>query len=215
MSLILETLNRGHVENFGFVFDNTRIRLSDDLPAISVPQFCEFSTGAIIQTYNYVDATQKSTVQNLARLLRSETAGLRVIHYQDPSSETELTTTEEVQESSEDIHIRRLSYAPQIADDLKKALEEKQLSDELARNLTASYSEALGVSIHNYSENPFRRKGVNIEIEHMYEISLPEFSAFTYHILRGGWFGWGGPDKKIIPDCAYNGVQKLSAILNN
>ena len=84
----------------------------------------------------------------------------------------------------------------------------------MARNLTASFSEALGVSIHFYPEDPFRGKGSNIEIEYLYEVALPEFTAFTAHILRGGWYGWGGRDKKIIPDCAYDGVLRLTALLN-
>lgn len=211
MSLILETLNRGHVENFGFVFDSTRIRLGDDLPAMSVPQFCKYSTDAILETFKHIPDPSQASIRKIIAMLKSSTKDLTVIPYQDPSAETELTTTESI-EKIEDIDVRRVSYPPQIMDDFGKALQEGRLSDALARNLTAAFSEALGVSIHHYSENPFRGKGSNIEIEYMYEIALPEFTAFTAHILRGGFLGWGGPDKRIIPDCAATAVVKLSQL---
>lgn len=211
MSIVLETLNKGSVENFGFVFDATRIRLSDDLRAISVPQFCRYSTEAIVEAYQLASDDRKVTVLKHIEYLRERTKALRVVPYEGPDPITRETTSEPMDlADGTDIIVRNTQWPQKLSEELGQAIQTGYFSNKLRRNLQTSFSEELGVNIHDYKENPFRLKGAIINIGGLYDVDIVHFSYLSIHILGGGFGGWGD---NTIPECAMNGVNKLAQLL--
>lgn len=214
MSTVLETLNRGNVENFGFVFDATRVRLSDDLPAISVPQFCIYSTDAILQVFPSMEDEKRTTIIEFVDYLSRRTKALTVVPYEGPDWITTQTESEPsnflLDVGHPEMFVRRTKWPRRIQKELDEVMEDGVFSDSLIRNLTASFSEGLGVNIHDYKESPFRVIETIINIGGLYDVDPRIFTYFTSHILGGGFLGWG---REQIPDCAMSGVNKLAQLL--
>lgn len=67
MSLRLETLNRGIVEDFGYSYGGVHRVLLGELPPMSTPQFCELAGNALLQISTQVD---EITWEKLGQKLR-------------------------------------------------------------------------------------------------------------------------------------------------
>ena len=208
MSLTIETLNRGEVGNFGFVFDSTRIRLGDDLPPMSVPQFCQYGTDALIELYQASDPTLKEKIAKSIQFAGSEMEGKKIRTFRAPRSfpdiDSEHTGEIDIPEGGEPIEIRKISFP----DDLFNA----PWTQETAEDFMAALSDSTGATIRNYESTPFISKGSYVEIAKMYDVPPDHFAYFVLHILRGGFMGWGNLG---IPDCAFRNMKRLQSVIEN
>ncbi len=205
MSLRIETLNRGEVGNFGFVFDSTRIRLGDDLPPMSVPQFCQYGTDALIDLYQTSDPALKAKIAKSVQVIGSGMEGKKIRAFREPRSfpdiDSERVGEIDIPGGGEPIEIRNTSFPQELFN--------APWTQETAEDFMAAWSDSTGATIRSYESTPFIPKGDYVEIAKMYDVPADQFFYFVLHILRGGFMGWGDLG---IPDCAFRNVKRLQSV---
>lgn len=208
MSLTIETLNRGEVGNFGFVFDSTRVRLGDDLPPISIPQFCQYATDTLIDLYQTSDSALKAKIAKSVQFIGSEMEGKKIRTFRAPRSFPDLDSERvgeiDIPGGREPIEIRKTSFPQELFS--------APWTQETAEDYMAAMSDSTGATIRNYESTPFILKGSYVEIAKMYDVPADQFFYFASHILRGGFMGWGDLG---IPDCAFRSVKRLQSVIEN
>lgn len=207
MSFTLETLNRGPVEDFGFYGpDITRVRLSNDLPPLSLEQFCQFSTQVLIDTYKNLDLAGKAKLKELLLESKRFVAGLRV--RPSPRAETkEVDSSRLLTGLVEGVEVRKVDYSGELKRELSEALaSNNEISPELGERLASAFSEAGGYISQNRLQGPFEFSDGVIKIENLYEVDPIEFTYFSRQIMVGGIFGWGDYG---IPECAASAINTL------
>lgn len=206
MSLIIETLNRGEVSNFGFVFDSTRIRLGDDLPPMSVPQFCQYAADALIDICQTSNPGVREKILESVLLIGSEMEGKKIRRFRTPRCfpgiDSEKVGEVDLPGGGEPIEIRKTS--------LPQDIFTTPWTQEKVEDFMAALSDSIGATIRNYESTPFIPKGDYVNIAKMYDVPTEQFSYFVLHILRGGFMGWGDAG---IPDCAFKNIKRLQSLI--
>lgn len=160
MAYRLETLNRGSIEDCGVLFgDSDRIRMGD-LPAISLDQFCSYSTDALVEIL---------TSPEIPEDLKQEVK-IRVAFTSGRILQTEL-----------DQHNNNLMFGKH-----PKLKEAKAIQN----TFSPIFASQVGNPERTYQNNPFTLEEGNVLISNLYRVAASDFSAFAMHILGGGLFGW-------------------------
>lgn len=210
MSCTLETLNRGPVQDFGFYGpDISRVRLSDDLPPLSLSQFCEFSAEILVAAYKGSDPKIKGELQELFLQAQARVRGLLI----RPSPETErsdVVSSNRISGAIEEdkevgLDVRVTEYSEELKQELAKS---SKLTPELVERLAAAVGEAHGYSSQNYLQTPFEFRSGIVKIGGKFDVDLLEFTHFATRIMTGGSFEW--PSDYGVPECAGSAIKKLA-----
>lgn len=209
MSIELLTTNRGIVENFGFVsVDITRVHLSDDLPPISLPQFCDYSTQTLIELYESTDTQTSAKIKSFVEFIQREVQGLPTIPFEIPQFQTEVSS-ERLGELDRDFELRKTDRPPEINELTKKVFSGEITAEDHFR-ITAYYAEAAGYKISHYEENPFKIKDGMVEIGGLFITPPEHFAILTSQVLSGGLNGWSSVG---VPECVAQNLQRIFDIV--
>lgn len=190
MSYRIETLNKGTIENFGFLGpDVSKIRLGE-MPAIDFEDFCNWSTNTLIVALETADHDLKKEIETIVAGTHGKIKDLSV--REDPldfRTETRRALAEAL-EKLPDNHVMKVPFEQMIEE-----LDRSQDSWETAQH---------------YDSNPFSIEGGHIVIGNTYKLTLREFAYFSTYVMAGGWFGW---DERGIPRPARESIDKLQDCL--
>jgi len=182
MSYVLETLNRGYVEDCGFVFGDIECVRLGALPAIPVSQFVEYSTETILEILSS---------ENLDSKLKEQ---LQIEIAFNCGRVTQAT----VQETS-----RSLKRRADIDDEIAR---------QVVKTMTPNLAGEFGNPARNYVKNPFVFQNGQVNISNIYEVSVPEFVIFASRQIGGGTFGWNPNIIRIPKEVKENSLRLLQAI---
>lgn len=212
MSLRLETLNKGTVEDFGFSYGGVQRVLLGELPPMPTSQFCQLAGNALLEVVAKVD---EDTWTRLGQKLR-------LAFYRDEQTKVDRESIFDLPEMllvnglpREDISVDDLGLQLQnvvLSDDLEKRLSDAD-QDERARiidSIVANLIVQNGWTAELHQENPFVIAEDRVIIGEIYELSFLEFGGFVGQILAGGIFGWD--QDKGMPKAAKEAIHKLRQI---
>jgi len=212
MSLRLETLNQGQVENFGFSHGGTYRVLLGELPAMPTQQFCKLAGDVLIEISTLLDEPEWERIGNALQLAFARDA-------QTPADKesvldlpefipVEKTDERDLSDDNFNILLQSLTIPDDLAERLENATEQEQrkIADDIIANLIIKN----GWTAVPYQENPFEITDSGVSIGQKYELSFLEFGLFVSQVLGGGWFGW---DKdRGMPKEAKTTLDKLRQI---
>ncbi len=180
MSYAIETLNRGTVEDFGFVWGDTESIRMGALPAMPINEFARYSTDTILGIFQdeSVDAELKQRLLldiafNCGRVIQAEAQELNLEH-----------------------GFRRIQHAEfrGVREGVKQA---SKVFAEIDANLSRSYK-----------RNPFVFSEGKVTVSNFYELDVPQFVLFAARVLGGGLAGWN-PELDKIPSSVSESVRRL------
>ena len=218
MSYRIETLNKGQVERFGFLFGNVFQVGLGEIPPISLRQFCAYATDTLIGVLEQMSPSERkniankiySTVYRIAeQKVRPEDSFPEIPH----SSPAQVNSSQVLpRQNNMDIKIVETSGVSHLIDAIKDArrkgqeTEEARISEELLLFVLSAEGDN---KPHDYQENPFRLEDTHIAIGDMYKVDIREFTIFALSVMKGGISGW---DAQGIPEFAHTSLKRLSEV---
>jgi hypothetical protein len=211
MSDSLETLNRGTVDNVGYIWGDVSRVVLGELPAMPLSQFCTFATDTLIEAYQQTDLKQQKQIRDIViKLGKMAIEGLKV--REEPSSVFDaprfFAADHKIisRPNGEEIHQFNTGNLLKELSDARRSNNSQRVS-RLYDELAMARSEAEGRSLYPYPENPFKVAESVVSIADTYQVDLIGFTRFAIYVLRGGTFGWWKDDG--IPKPVFNALQRL------
>lgn len=170
--------------------DTTRVMLGG-LPTMSLKQFCDYATQAIVGCAPELAPEQRQNCSGWVKWVR-----------QDALEKTPVRTTGTFRTGFEEVGT--------LLTEMEQA-EDPQTKAETIEALAMANSIRLGNISEVYDENPFLFRDDAISIGESYEVDPVEFVVFTTQCLHGGLFGW---DEELgVPECVVAAVNQLETAL--
>ncbi len=212
MSLNLETLNRGFVENFGYSYGGVQRVLLGELPAMPTPQFCELATQVLLEISGRLDEPSWRMIGESLQLafLRDEQTKVDRESIFDLPELLPVTKVSDQDLSGEGLGmtLQGVEMTEELAQRIHDAdeTERRRLMESLIANLILKN----GWVAEAYQANPFSLTEDRVLIGTLYELSYLEFAGFVSQILAGGIFGWD--ENQGMPKAAKEAIAKLKEI---
>ncbi len=216
MSYELETKNRGAITEAGFWRnDVSRVRLGE-LPPISAFQFVKYSAEILPAILEKASPEKKEAMAETIFVVYENTADLPIRStaniLENPRyhiiQSTRVEIPLELREAG--IEIEAVESSLGLIEELNKAVDEgnEVLSARLFEELSIAFSEARGIKIHQYRENPFKLSdNGTVIIGNIYEVDSLTFTYFATYVMNGGFRGWS--EKLGVPDFVAEIVSQL------
>lgn len=213
MSLRIETLNEGSVEDFGFSYGGVHRVLLGELPAMPTPQFCELAGKVLLEISEKLDEQDWVLLGKRLQLafVRDEQTKVNKESIFDVPEDlpVQKVSREDVSDEILGALLENISLPKDLADRLEKAgdAEKRIIFDSLIANLIIQN----GWIANPYSNSPFEIREDHVSIGGVYELSLLEFGSFVAQILAGGFFGWD--QEKGMPKAAKETIRRLKQMV--
>lgn len=212
MSLQLETLNKGTVEDFGYSYGGVHRVLLGELPPMPTSQYCELAGNALLQISTQVDEiTWEKLGQKLRRAFyRDEQTKVDRESFLDLPEILPINGLpgEDVSAENLGLQLQNVVLSAELAQRLSDAdpVERAQIFDSIIANLILQN----GWTAELYQGNPFVVADDRVIIGGVYELSFLEFGGFVGQVLAGGIFGWD--KEKGMPKAAKEVIRKLRQV---
>lgn len=223
MSLTIETINHGEVDDFGFIFRTDIVYLGDKLPPIPLGQFSRYATEALLKLRPSLSPENRTIATEYVTALKENYFGSKRIKIRDSANFQDLPRADFSMEST--VTTDKPSFPDFIAgtippDTMTKFHKGIKSHDKKEQSLTAeamliAANKAGGFPQGNdYPTNPFAvTPDGNININGLYIVGPVHFSSLVYHTLAGGFLGF---DEDLgVPDFILEDSKKLIAAFIN
>ena len=222
MSYRIETLSGAKESEFGFwSADVSRVRFGE-LEAMSLAQFCDYATNAVIISFDSVSQKERVEIKKVFSDAIEFTCSLPEIEEKPldmPRLRQMTQTGKAILESPYgEIELNQYKRGQDWDMEMREALEadDKNRISRLTQEMIIATNIARGATIGDYQENPFAVDARHIDIMGKYQVSFVEFAYFTSYILRGGIIGWSdeGIPKKVRESLVKIQVSILEPAIN-
>lgn len=170
MSLEIETLNLGKVENFGYNGPDVSEIILGELPPISFVDFARYSSNTLIIALEGQNDIVRDSIESF--------------------TDSHLTKVESlpIRENAP------RSLQEDTIDDLEGVLQRMEPNNHNFRSMQILLEEMKSVENNDIPQdlgNPFSIMDSGIMIGEKYRLTVEEFAYFTSYALAGGHFRWG------------------------